>query len=909
MSTAVKLSVSVLIVILLATGVYDYLKLHENNSCEMTWMYEYPDYRKIKIGKDVDQAFPMYGLYIYGEGSYAQKISKLRLDGIPVLFIPGNAGSYRQVRSLGSVSLRKSENIANRFQFNFFSIDFNEEFSGLYGEVLTDQTEYVAHCIKKILSLYKSSSSPPSSVVIVGHSMGGVIARALFAVKDFDASTVNTIITQATPHQSPVLPIEKSLQDFYNNVNYYWQEHAYTTLDHVTVVSSGGGYRDILVRNGLTSLKDIVRPDRHISTCTMSVPKAFVSTDHLCAVWCRQVVLVTTRSLFDIVDPKTKQITTDPDRRMAVFKHHYITNPGTPFTPELSREITLDANIPWEEKIDTFWQFEQPQVVSSKYLAIPLVEDDENSLLVMANLTYADWICVCTIAQGQNRCKTCTSLSDKVRLLPSTHPNKKILRTLMEDLGEKSSHVVILLKPVKHRVSITVELYNSMQRHLIFTLPGIYDTIISYPVAVMDASAMLHVNNQTVFYSLHLSGMDSPLKAYTALVNPRRCQKKEKEEEGNVLSLNIPWSNETVYTYSSYNKRSELDVKLQSGRPNEFDGGAVHLELYLNPSCSYQLKLKLSTVDTLGQIIRFYGVLFPAAFVAILFMALGYILSVKTGDESVKPQDIVWNSCKPYMVVPVVSVIRVVLSVENIEEITHTLGLPLDDSHSLTDKSIWSPFLSTILYFLAFGTTYFQCTLMYYFIATISKVFSKIFSWVPKSVLSLGVLIQVVLGVTAILISVMVCGTAGLFIIYFLLIIKVLRAYHLSQQSKEDKPQFNFLFMLLLLLLWMMILNFPSMLVWVKNLRYSQRLSIDPSRIPCTVTAITIFIFISININFKSTLNLVFGSIFYLSAIIIMLYGLESIYRIPFIIATMLTVLASYNLRQLISNKTDISIQ
>ena len=32
---------------------------------------------------------------------------------------------------------------------------------------------------------------------------GGIVARGLFALPDFDSAMVNTIITQATPHQKP----------------------------------------------------------------------------------------------------------------------------------------------------------------------------------------------------------------------------------------------------------------------------------------------------------------------------------------------------------------------------------------------------------------------------------------------------------------------------------------------------------------------------------------------------------------------------------------------------------------------------------------------------------------------------------------------------------------------------------
>jgi hypothetical protein len=44
---------------------------------------------------------------------------------------------------------------------------------------------------------------------------------------------------------------------YYNRVNDYWRKNSNTKLKHVTIVSTGGGYRDILVRNGLTSLRGV----------------------------------------------------------------------------------------------------------------------------------------------------------------------------------------------------------------------------------------------------------------------------------------------------------------------------------------------------------------------------------------------------------------------------------------------------------------------------------------------------------------------------------------------------------------------------------------------------------------------------------------------------------------------------
>ena len=67
------------------------------NGCTMTYMY--PTYIPISV---TDGATPpgRYGLYLYHEGwrkiDFKEHLD--RLCGVPVLFIPGNAGSYKQAR-------------------------------------------------------------------------------------------------------------------------------------------------------------------------------------------------------------------------------------------------------------------------------------------------------------------------------------------------------------------------------------------------------------------------------------------------------------------------------------------------------------------------------------------------------------------------------------------------------------------------------------------------------------------------------------------------------------------------------------------------------------------------------------------------------------------------------------------
>ena len=86
---------------------------------------------------------------------------------------------------------------------------------------------------------------------------GGMIARGIFTLPDFDTNTVRTIITQATPHQAPVMNVDYYMSEYYEKTNSYWISHVNTTLRDVVILSSSGGYRDVMVRSGLSSLHGV----------------------------------------------------------------------------------------------------------------------------------------------------------------------------------------------------------------------------------------------------------------------------------------------------------------------------------------------------------------------------------------------------------------------------------------------------------------------------------------------------------------------------------------------------------------------------------------------------------------------------------------------------------------------------
>lgn len=60
-----------------------------------------------KIHIQESEKFPKYNLFAYSEGRLTEAARNMQFNGAPVIFVPGNGGSYKQARSFASVALRK----------------------------------------------------------------------------------------------------------------------------------------------------------------------------------------------------------------------------------------------------------------------------------------------------------------------------------------------------------------------------------------------------------------------------------------------------------------------------------------------------------------------------------------------------------------------------------------------------------------------------------------------------------------------------------------------------------------------------------------------------------------------------------------------------------------------------------
>lgn len=132
-----------------------------------------------------------------------------------------------------------------------------------------------------------------------------------------NASFASMIINLASPH-SPSVVLDSILANYY----YELERHLYKIKDAgVKVVSIGGGPRDILVP--ATQTFDHTADINVLST---SIPVVWKSTDHLSILWCKQLVFVIVRSLFDSVNQSEKppKITSNPDLKMNALSYHFL---------------------------------------------------------------------------------------------------------------------------------------------------------------------------------------------------------------------------------------------------------------------------------------------------------------------------------------------------------------------------------------------------------------------------------------------------------------------------------------------------------------------------------------------------------------------------------------------------------
>ncbi|KAJ2488063.1 GPI inositol deacylase [Coemansia sp. RSA 2320] len=335
------LSVLLLFTVLCLLAAHSYFK-GQPDTPECAMSYSRPRFvEQTKFDKSWTRFSAKYKLYLYREGGYDAFNEAFR---IPVLFVPGNAGSHKQVRSFASASVSAFVEFSGKdpsavdqgkIGYDYFTVGLNEELTALHGYSILEQADFINDAIRYIISLYPITRPKhhlstngtvfalPKSVAVVGHSMGGVVARTAFTLPNHVVGSVQAIFTLSTPHNNPTASLEYYVDKVYSSINRFWRHGFHNgTLDDVSLVSIAGGNLDSMINSDYTYIGNLAPPRNSLSILSSGVDDVWQSLDHQSILWCAQMATKFASMLTQIMDARQPSQLLPLEQRMAIMRRH-----------------------------------------------------------------------------------------------------------------------------------------------------------------------------------------------------------------------------------------------------------------------------------------------------------------------------------------------------------------------------------------------------------------------------------------------------------------------------------------------------------------------------------------------------------------------------------------------------------
>lgn len=182
----------------------------------------------------------------------------------------------------------------------------------------------------------------PTSVIIIGHSMGGIAARTMFTISNYQHGTINTVITMSTPHMLPPVSFDWKISQLYDDINQFWKDgfsHQYTqeelhiypppphvSLRDISIVSIAGGTLDTTVCSDSTNIGSIVPETHGFTVFSTAIPHVWTGADHVSILTCNQLVKVVAKTLLALVDVRRGTQTKPLDERMSIMRRAFLSS-------------------------------------------------------------------------------------------------------------------------------------------------------------------------------------------------------------------------------------------------------------------------------------------------------------------------------------------------------------------------------------------------------------------------------------------------------------------------------------------------------------------------------------------------------------------------------------------------------
>ncbi|KAG8693374.1 GPI inositol deacylase [Ceratobasidium sp. 395] len=382
-----------------------------------------------------------YSLLLYREVGWDTEMP----SGRPALFIPGNAGSSHQVRSIASSAARqfyssphvRSTDFASDVEpLDLYAVEFNEDLSALHGPTLQTQTAYVKSALEYIVSRYPQKHN--LQVILLGHSMGGIVALNVLESQEHNA-IVSAVITMSSPHSLPPARLDRDIERaFGTSLNVLWK---FPSLNHSSghtppILALCGGATDNMLPMESCVLPP--SPSQYSSSAkglyrrtvfTSGLDGTWTGVGHREMVWCHQVRWRVARAALELAGAK-------PESRGAILDRWFA---GVPDLSASRQRIIPTSAVSVIKVAESHFSLDRLQAGITTY-HFPIT-DNRRRLTVM-------------LARGR---------------ISGVAPEKEVLSEATVDVCEDSRRLGAVCKPMTAR---HIRLVPNPSAHEPFPVPG-----------------------------------------------------------------------------------------------------------------------------------------------------------------------------------------------------------------------------------------------------------------------------------------------------------------------------------------------------------------------------------------------------------------------------------------------------
>ncbi|KAI9468874.1 MAG: PGAP1-like protein-domain-containing protein [Benjaminiella poitrasii] len=795
-----------------------------------------------------------YGLYLYREKGV--DISD-QPTGVPVLFIPGHAGSYKQVRSIAAESAfyyyryyandpeKQQQGIRN---LDFFTVDFHEEFSALHGQSLLEQAEYLNDAIDYILKLYPHTTTSqrpdPTSVIVIGHSMGGIVARTMFTMDNYQHGTINTIITMSTPHMLPPAPFDWKISELYDDINQFWQSGfttnttarrtsnrhyqplpAHISLRDISIVSMAGGTLDNTVCSDSTNLGSIVPATHGFTVFSTAVPHVWTAADHVSILTCNQLVKVVAKTLLDLVDVGRGSQTKPLEERMTIMRGAFLNGleDRTPLEHGNLTYFPLDSCTflePGERWLTTTLADEpRPQMV-----LLPTVANAEAFAVLSDDIHGRFELMLCSKAETAVACRSIQPVmvpvpaSTKAIQHPFEGPSFVFGSLDFQEMGS-FSWLAIRDHATTSPGFLIVEPFMKAVNH-----QTIHQSMVS--IAFEGVHAKM---SPTLFSTLRIPAIESPILAYHLKVSRRPCP-QQQQLFSPFLRQSISTMHESkFYVNLADNPEAETDLSIHgrtafTSMVSTKDATGLSLQVWMDPSCPEPLELQLS-IDWYGSLGRlgFRNGIMLATFSFVMVM-LVFVTQLQCYDAmGLYPH---FGQAMAYCGRRTLWVVIALLAIGSVLQCRDDWALWEDVLSGNTDVFFWwVPVAGLVLSAGMVSLLWLLVECVVRLVCRVEVVVMPHVRWCRRREASKQEQLQRRLVTTVILFLLVatVIPYQFVFIVAFLVqIVTCVRAYtkcksgHVNELKRTNR--YNYMISILLLMFTLLPFNLPILLVWIRNI-------------------------------------------------------------------------------------------